>query len=1209
MSGSPAILFFHRGHSDLAIDLDRPPRESLLATREVLGGKGASLHLLAALGFRVPAGFTIPVAWCAAYHAAGGVLPVELRNQVALATGHLEELTGKDLSSRAGGLKVAVRSGAAESMPGMMDTVLDVNSLPAIEAAIERVLRSWMSERAVAYRRERGIVGLGGTAVTVQEMCPAEVAGVAFTIDPETGGETVLVEAVRGFGEGLVSGAKTPDRARFLRPSLEVGTIDRRSSEPVLAPDLAREVARLALEVEERFGCPIDLEWAMAGGEIHLLQARQVHGPGGIDVRRSVLLREVDRLVSKRPDSRHEAAFARHNLDETLSHPTPLTWDIHRQFFRGKDGFLGLYLDLGFRPSKRVIVDGFLAKIGGRIYAECGRAAELFHGCDLLRHNVEAIRRDPALLDQAPRLWNVRAATPGKILRVLWHGLLSERRIGRLRGTFASRFAREVLPEWSVWCRDRSGRNLAALGPVELMAELDRRVERVFGSFPREALKLSFLAGLAHSELVDFLERHLGEVEGRRTARVLLAAPGMEDAAADQPAQQTLAVASLIRGELALEDFLEAFGHRGPGEMDLARPRWREDPRALSALIDPVGSGITRGLEERALEDPRRAEEAVLAALEPSGPAAVKLFRERLEEVRQLLPWRERWKHHWMFGLDLVRRVILEIDSRMGLEGQAFYLEREELREVVANGGRPGAGHLETIRRRREEERMARSLDLPDLVTIEQLERIAAREPMAPETLPAPAAARLEGTPISSGVGDGRAWVSTSPDSPPVSFPYVLVCPTTDPGWTPLLARARALIVERGGALSHGAIVCRDFGVPAVVVADATRRLKHGERLRVDGTRGIVERREIVERRDGSGQDQPPGVSLEPEPWVAPARPRLGRRIAVGIAAAIALSALLVGVPPFGNAILTIAAPAFEWTLAPGISPFFAIASAAMIGALASTLIALAILDRRRLRAMRVRLAWYGRELRKLKPPRRGSIPAGTPAKLHRAAARETLERRRRQASLERSLELLRPVAWSFLPFCIAWLWVEAHFAFEPIRPGTIFEVKAFFQPRPENAYLRFARLDIEGQGGARLLDPPYQRLEPNQETPGLGLYRATWSLEALEESEARFAITAREARREAEVLVTHRREFASSDLSPGDVMDGAREITAVRVAHPPLLVELPEPVFHVLCGFTRWVTGGREITRRQAAFGPMSTFLVLAILFTLLLQRSTGIR
>ena len=1203
MAEGPPLLFFHGGHSDAARGDGDCGAAPILAGRDLLGGKGASLHALAALGFRVPAGFTIPVSWCEAYHARGE-LPRELRDALAVALRRLEELTGKRLGAPPDGLRLAVRSGAAESMPGMLDTVLGVDSPAHLESAVSRVFDSWRSERAEAYRREKGVTGLRGTAVTVQEMCPAEAAGVAFTVDPRTGARSVLIEAVRGLGEDLVSGAVTPDRALLARPGLELVELEPAGERPVIEADTAREIAREAIRVEERFGFPVDVEWAVARGEVHLLQARAIRAGRDRDLAREVLLRDASRLIETLDGSPVSGAlFVRHNLDETLTHPSPMTWDLLRTLFRGPAGLLGLYRDLGFGPSKRVLERGFLALIGGRIYAECGLAAEVFFGSDILRHDADAVRRDPALLDAPPGVWASGAATPAKLLRVLHHARAHRRRLGRLRKDFLARFRDEVLPRWSAACREGASRDLRSLDTRDLVLELHALRKTVFGDFPREALKLTYLAGEAHRDLVDFLERRLGEGEGRCAAQTLLGAAGGESRL-----EHGRAFSKVIAGEMRIEEFLETHGHRGPGEMDLASPRWREDPEALRRAVE-ASREIGGEARDHELAGEGSVEASILESLGRCGPDAVRTFRERLERARELLPWREAWKHEWMRGFELARRVLLELDRRLGLEGQVFYLEMSELEEIALRGEGIDPSRRELLARRRDMDRVARSHDLPDALTPGDLEKLAEGDPRRGE-VSAATGEGLEGTPIASGTGTGRVWICDSPRAiPRHGDPYVLVCPSTDPGWMPLLARARALVVERGGALSHGAIVCRDLGVPAVVVSRATRRLEDGAWVRVDGGSGLIVRVEgpgaAPPESAGASGAASSDAAIPPEPWVPLPAANPGRRAAAGLIAAIVLSSAVLGLAayhPVSSAITGALAPTLDWTLS--FSPFGSIAAAAATAAAASTAITFLATDRRRLRGLRGRLAWYRSELRKRRVSRRDAR-AADPVTAARKEAREKLDRRGREDSMSRAFELLRPMGWACLPFVLVLVWVDERFPAHPIRAGTLFEIEAFFEPGDEGRFLRFARMDLEDEASVRASGDRYRPVEPNTAEPRLGPYHATWPLEALKEGRARMTVTARDSRVEATLDWKGRHQLGMASASAG----GPCEVSHLRVNAPAFVVFLPDPMFRGLASVTRWLSGGREITPAQAAFGPAVTFILLAVLFTLVLQRCAGLR
>ncbi len=183
-----------------------------------------------------------------------------------------------------------------------------------------------------------------------------------------------------------------------------------------------------------------------------------------------------------------------------------------------------------------------------------------------------------------------------------------------------------------------------------------------------------------------------------------------------------------------------------------------------------------------------------------------------------------------MMGYELVRLAISELGLRWEIEDDVYFLHMAELDEFEARREEL----KKEIARRKTRWRSAQRLDLPDVIDSEHLSHLGIPQE-------APDADELQGDAVSSGVASGWARIVFNPrEVDDLGSDYVLVCPSTDPGWTPLFINARALIVERGGVLSHGAIVARDFGIPAVVCPGATTSIKDGDRLRVDGNSGRI---------------------------------------------------------------------------------------------------------------------------------------------------------------------------------------------------------------------------------------------------------------------------------------------------------------------------------------------------------------------------------
>jgi phosphohistidine swiveling domain-containing protein len=201
-----------------------------------------------------------------------------------------------------------------------------------------------------------------------------------------------------------------------------------------------------------------------------------------------------------------------------------------------------------------------------------------------------------------------------------------------------------------------------------------------------------------------------------------------------------------------------------------------------------------------------------------------------LKDAQKLLPMRENGKYYLMMGYELLRLAILELARRWDLGRDVFFLSRDELEHFEHNT----AHYTAVIADRRTRWQSAKRLEVASVVNANDLEALG--QPREYDD-----ASELEGEAISTGVYTGTAKIVFDPnEAVDLGHEYVLVCPSTDPGWTPLFVRCKGLVIERGGILSHGAIVARDFGIPAVVCPDATKRITNGAQVRVDGNRGRV---------------------------------------------------------------------------------------------------------------------------------------------------------------------------------------------------------------------------------------------------------------------------------------------------------------------------------------------------------------------------------
>jgi pyruvate,water dikinase len=800
------------------------------ADAPIVGGKGLSLGRLARHGLPVPSGYCITAS---AYQRLRGRTPADdphLARQIIAAYHAL------------GAGPVAVRSSATDedgqlaSMAGLQDTILGVRGDDDLLAAVERCWNSLTSERARAYRRRHGVTDdEAAMAVVVQRLVAAEVAGVLFTRDPfDSSGRRMLVEASWGLGETIVSGKVTPDRFHLDRETGEVvertihdKAVQRTEAGDAPVPEERRRVAclddeqlralaELGREVEAYFGDARDVEWAWAEGRFWLLQARAITTATAVE-REQVRQAEIAALRARAEPG--GTAWSRYNLAEILPEPTPMTWSVVRRLMSVRGGVGLMYRDLGFAPDPTLGDEGDLDLVCGRPYFNLSRQPRMVDFRLPFEHPIEQLKARPNLALYPQPKFSRRKAGLGFWIKLPWLTIqltLAAVRRQRLAQELPARLRAEVFPTFAREIAAAYAGDLDKLDPPALRVELERWIERTLVVFARDSLKPTALAAIA----LDSLERQLARTLGRDRARsaVVELIMGVRP---DPDADPAHGLRELAEGRLERSEFLRRFGHRGGQEMELSRPRWAEDDTELDHLACRDAPTAT----PQAVDPwPAIADEAKLA-----GPMRSMLEAE-LRRLRELLALRETAKHYFMMGYAWLRRLLLALDRRHQLRGGIWFLTLDELASLER-----GQSLATIIAERKRRRAIALSLEVPAILFSDDLEAIG-----RPATVQD--ATTLVGTPLSAGVAEAEAWVLESPEGAiPRASGYVLVCPSTDPGWVPLFGQAKALVMETGGVLSHGAIVAREYGLPAVAgLPDVVRRIRTGQRLRVDGNSGQV---------------------------------------------------------------------------------------------------------------------------------------------------------------------------------------------------------------------------------------------------------------------------------------------------------------------------------------------------------------------------------
>ncbi|MEW9549410.1 PEP/pyruvate-binding domain-containing protein [Nonomuraea sp. NPDC050783] len=838
-----------------------------------VGGKGANLGELTRAGLPVPPGWVLTTD---AYRQAATGLDLTGDGLAERARRHLlgapvpdavHETIVKRYAALGPDVPVAVRSSAtAEDLPfasfaGQQETYLNVVGADAVVEAVRRCWASLWTDRAVAYRESNGIDHAAvRLAVVVQVMVDARVAGVMFTADPVTGRRhEAVIDASPGLGEAVVSGAVNPDRfvvhgGRILerragdkrlaiRPLPGGGTerLDTAHEGLCLTDAEVLRLAELGRRVEDHYGAPQDTEWAIDGdGGLWLTQARPI-----------TTLYPLPEPT--RPGLR--VFFSVNVIQGVMGPLTPMGLSAFRLLGAGGAGLAGL------APADPLDGAPFMAVSGQRVWLDLTTAVRSRPGRAVLpRALALGEARGVALVQRLfddPRLAPVpasRLAFLRRLARFARRVHLPSRALlalaGPRRALAYSRRIGEVL--------DQRLRVAASATPAQ---RLDHAERMLAGTFPAIITVMPIvvtgyglfalaarLSGLSLAEMQDVLR----SVPHNPTTEMDLELWDLATRVEPEPFRE-LTVAELTRryeaGELppvaqrGIAAFLDTYGHRGVAEIDLGLPRWSEEPaHILGALANYLRMDAGSGLAPAALfakgeAQARAAADRVVAAARRRGRWRAAVVRFGLRRTRTYAGLRELPKFYLVKTLAGVRRSLLAVGEHLaGLgvldaPGDVFFLDFREARAALDGGdlralvaGRRAAYEQESRRR--------------------HVPRMLLSDGTEPEALAAPGAldgAGLAGIGASAGTVTGRARVVLDPVGAHLEPGEILVCPSTDPGWTPLFLTAGGLVMEMGGAMSHGAVVAREYGIPAVVgVPDATHRITTGQEVTIDGAAGTV---------------------------------------------------------------------------------------------------------------------------------------------------------------------------------------------------------------------------------------------------------------------------------------------------------------------------------------------------------------------------------
>lgn len=779
------------------------------------GGKGGTLARLYQAGLPVPRGLVVmPGAF------AGDGLSPEAWAQVQAG---LVGLRGGDPRAA-----FAVRSSAfaedsaGASFAGEFETLLDLRTDEAIRAAIDTVRQSRHSDRVRAYSQARGLKGMQEMAVIVQRLVPAGMSGVLFTADPVTGScDHMTGNYVYGLGDRLVSGEASAHEFTLSRPK-------GRYEGPYGLRHFARRLYSLALRLERDLGGPQDVEWAVAGGRVHLLQSRPITTLLGFD---PVTGEFNDSLTG-------DYVWSCVNIGEAMSVVmTPLTWSLVRAAFEEMN-----------------LLPGFasVGNIGGRAYLN---STVMFSTSLALGRNTDDLTRELAGVrdEYLETMDQYLIPLPQATLYAVLPGAI--RMWGKQRASLRDLDA--FLLENPGWCR-------AACDQIQAMQRQDELASFIVDRLlPRTRLTFWRVITTAwrYGERVGKLRRELADLVGAADADVLLSNVSAQDELLASLGP-VVHLARVARGQMSREAYLELWGHRGPLETELSVPRPFED---LDWLDQQLAAFARSPVDVEGLLAARRAEfDAAwerFCRLHPARttggngrryPRRVRSMRRRLDGAAQAIRQREAARSEFTRLAWVARAWGLRVGDLTGLGDGVFFLTLDELLDLLAGRDAP----VKTIPARRQTFERYKALPPYPLIIRGRFDPFRwATDPdqrrdvfdshgLLPElTLKAPREGLILGMPGSAGQVEGTVRRLDKPEHADQLEPgEILVTSQTNIGWTIFFPRAAAVVTDVGAPLSHAAIVARELGIPAVVnCGDATVRLRTGDRVRVDGVQGMVE--------------------------------------------------------------------------------------------------------------------------------------------------------------------------------------------------------------------------------------------------------------------------------------------------------------------------------------------------------------------------------
>lgn len=748
-----------------------------------LGGKGFALGLMKNGGFPVP----------------DGLILTEMPST---------DQQWNDILSwwkELGSPKLAVRSSAVgedsseTSFAGQNSTFLNVETESGLRKAVSNCFQSMYKQSSSIYREHF----LGEKAidakmnVVIQEMVDPKFSGVFFSVDPRSNEKGWIAEAIEGLGEDLVSGRKTPhhfeEKKGCTTPLFNL-----------------QEVVKSGLAVRDFFQLEIDMEWAIdKKGQFKVLQARPVTALSGKSEEKRMIDEELKRLkAAHAPDTIWDG----NTFAEWSGPPSELTFSIWSEAFAKKHAFSKALSKLGYLGIEKDLQNethSLLEKIFQRAYVNISLMAPLYFGP--IPYRLEYDRAPKLKFDFSKMTFKTFILTPFTMARMVGVSF----RLSTERQKWLAECARELAAFHDKSFRAKDVTYYRHHTDERLMESFKHEVENFYDEHLVWPLVLVSLIESTTQSLKALLKGILSpdDIEKRMNHWLGI---GLHTVTMDMNMNYSEAC---LNSAKRLE-FMAQYGHRGPGELELDNPRWME-------LGEKAFVKMTSAEKKLHIES----ECSVEKEIQSLDTYKKQVIEKEWKLLKEMLELREKWKMNLLSPYSHIRYSALEIARRNNLGDLVFWMTWQE----ILNGD----FDLKRASARKGKAQMSKSIYLPGIVDLKGLEAILTNVTDNTKTNNT-----LVGESLSPGLVFGEVRVVTDPELVDTnSWPpnTVLVAESTDPGWTGLFLKSKAVIVEKGGVLSHCAIVAREMNLPAISgIKQCHLRFKNGDKIWVDGNNGRV---------------------------------------------------------------------------------------------------------------------------------------------------------------------------------------------------------------------------------------------------------------------------------------------------------------------------------------------------------------------------------